>query len=57
MNVGKSKVMVFVRKEVEVYKVRTFERVNVPAERTCGIVLGSETTQEVNECQYFVTVL
>ena len=49
VNVGKSKVMVFERKEVEVCKFRTPYRVSVPVERRCGLVSGGERMEEVNE--------
>ena len=56
VNVGKSKVMVFERKEVEVCKFRTPYRVSVPAERKCGIVLVGERMEEVNEFEYLGTM-
>ena len=42
MNAGKSKVMVFERKEVEVVNLNTPYRVNLPAVGRCEIVLGEK---------------
>ena len=42
VNAGKSKVMVFERKEFEVCDFATPYRVELPAGRRCNIVLGGE---------------
>ena len=55
MNVGNSKVMVSERKEVEMCKFSTPNRVVVPAERRCKIVLGDERMEEVKEFKYLGT--
>ncbi len=57
MNAGKSKVMVFERREEEVINFNTACRVRLPAVARCRIMLGSEKMEEVNEFNYLGTVL
>ncbi len=57
MNAGKSKVMVFEKREEEVIDFNTAYRVRLPAVAGCRIMLGSEETEEVNEFKYLGTVL
>ncbi len=49
VNAGKSKVMVFERKEVEVCSFITPYKVRVPPVTSCKIVLGGERMEEVKE--------
>ena len=49
VNAGKSKVMVFERREVEVVAFGTPYRVNVVAVRRCQVVLGGEKMEEVKD--------
>ncbi len=55
MNAGKSKVMVFERRE-EVINFNTVYRVRLPAVASCRIMLGSEKMEEVSEFKYLGTV-
>ncbi len=48
-NAGKSKVMVFERREVEVVDFNTAYRVRLPAVARCRVMLGSEKMEEVSE--------
>ncbi len=57
VNTGKSKVMVFERREEEVIDFNTAYRVRLPAVAGCRIMLGSEEMEEVNEFKYLGTVL
>ncbi len=57
VNTGKSKVMVFERREEEVIDYNTFYRVRLPAVARCRIMLGSEKMEEVSEFKYLGTVL
>ncbi len=57
VNVGKSKVMVFERREEEVINFNTAYRVRLPAVVSCRIMLGSEKMEEVSEFKYLGTVL
>ncbi len=57
MNAGKSKVMVFERKEVEVVNFGNPYRVNVPVDDRCEIVMGGDRMKVVKECNYLETVL
>ncbi len=56
VNAGKSKVMVFDRRE-EVINFNTAFRVRIPAVARCRIMLGSEKMEEVSEFKYLGTVL
>ncbi len=56
MNPGKSKVMVFERRE-EVTDFNTAYRVRLPAVARCRIMLGSEKMEEVNEFKYLGSVM
>ncbi len=49
VNAGKSKVMVFERREEEVIDFNTVYRVRMPAVARCRISLGSEKMEEVSE--------
>ncbi len=49
VNAGKSKVMVFERREGEVIDFNIAYRVRLPAVTRCRIVLGSEMMEEVSE--------
>ncbi len=57
VNTGKSKVMVFERREKEVIDFNTAYRVRLPAVAGCRIMLGSEEMEEVNEFKYLGTVV
>ncbi len=52
VNVGKSKVMVVERREVEVVDFNTPYRVRLPAVARCRVMLGSEKMEEVSEFKY-----
>ncbi len=56
VNTGKSKVMVFERREEEVIGFITAYRIRLPAVARCRIMLGSEKMEEVNEFKYLGTV-
>ncbi len=49
MNAGKSKVMVFERREVVVVGFRNPYRVCVPVDERCEIVMGGERMEVVKE--------
>ena len=49
VNAGKSKVMVFERREIEAVDFNTPYRVSVPAVRRCEVILGGEKMEEVKE--------
>ncbi len=57
MNTGKSKMMVFERREEEVVDFHTAYRIRLPAVARCRIMLGSEKMEEVSEFKYLGTVL
>ncbi len=57
VNAGKSKVMVFEWREVEVIDFNTAYRVRLPAVTVCRIMLGSEKMEKVSEFKYMGTVL
>ncbi len=57
VNAGKSKVMVFERRGVEVVDFNTTYRVRLPAVARCRVMLGSEEMEEVSEFKYLGTVL
>ena len=57
INTGKSKVLVFERKEIELVDFNTPYRVSVSTVGTYKVVLSREKMEEVNEFQYFVTTL
>ena len=57
VNAGKSKVMVFERREMEVCDFSMPYRVEVPAVRRCNIALGGEKMEEVSQFKYLGTVL
>ncbi len=57
VNAGKSKVMVFERREEEVIYFRTAYRVRLPPVARCSIILGNEALEEVREVKYLGTVL
>ena len=57
VNAGKSKVMVFERKEEEAIDFSTAYRVRLPPVARCRIILGNEEMEEVNEFKYLGTVL
>ncbi len=57
LNAGKSKVMVFGRKEVEVVDFGNLYRVSVPVGERCEIVIGGERMEVVKEFKYLGTVL
>ncbi len=48
LNAGKSKLMVFERREVEVVDFHTAYRVRLPAVARCRVMLGSEKMKEVS---------
>ncbi len=52
VNAGKSKVMMFEGREVEVVDFNTAYRVRLPAVARCGVMLGSEKMEEVSEFKY-----
>ncbi len=56
-NAGKSKVMVFERKEVEVLVFTTPYRVNVPVAESCEIVLGEDRVEVVQALKYLGKIL
>ncbi len=49
VNAGKSKVMVFERREVEVVDFRNPYRVSVPVDERCEIMMGGEAMEVVKE--------
>ncbi len=57
VNVGKSKMMVFEREEVEVVDFSNPYRVSVPVAGRCKVDLGGERMEEVKEFKYLGTVL
>ncbi len=57
VNAGKSKVMVFERREEEAMNFNIAYRVRMPAVARCRIMLGSEKMEEVSEFKYLGTVL
>ncbi len=57
VNAGKSKVMVFERREEQVLDFNTASRVRLQAVARCKILLGSEKMEEVSEFKYLGTVL
>ncbi len=57
VNAGKSKVMVFERREEEVIDFNTAYRVRLPAVTRCRIILGSEKMEEVSEFKYLGSVM
>ncbi len=57
VNAGKSKVMVFKRREEGVVDFNTAYRIRLPTVATCRIMLGSEKMEEVSEFKYLETVL
>ncbi len=48
VNAGKSMVMVFERREVEVVDFNTANRVRLPAVASCRVMLGSEEMEEMS---------
>ncbi len=52
VNAGKSKVMVFERREVEVIDFRNPYRVSVPVDERCEIVMGGGRMEVVEEFKY-----
>ncbi len=56
VNAGKSKVMVFERREGEVIDFNVANRVRMPAVARCKIMLGREKMDEVSEFKYLGTV-
>ena len=57
VNGGKSKVMVFERREVEVVDFSNPYRVSVPVAGRCEVELGGERMEEVKEFKYLGAVL
>ncbi len=57
VNAGKSKVMVFERREVEVVDFGNPYRVSVPVDEKCEIAMGGERMEVVKELKYLGTVL
>ncbi len=57
VNGGKSKMMVFERREEEVINSNIAYRVRLPAVASCRTMLGSEEMEEVSEFKYLGTVL
>ncbi len=57
VNAGKSKVMVFEKRAVEVVGFRNPYRVSVPVDEGCEIVMGGERMEVVKELKYLGTVL
>ncbi len=57
MNAGKSKVMMFEKREEEVIDFSTAYRVRLPPIVRCRIILGNEEMEEVREFKYLGTVL
>ncbi len=57
VNAGKSKVMVFERREEKVITFNTAYSLRLPAVTSCRIMLGSEKMEEVSEFKYLGTVL
>ncbi len=57
VNAGKSKVMMYERREEEVINFNTAYRVRLPAVASCRIMLGIEKMEEVSEFKYLGTVL
>ncbi len=56
LNAGKSKVMVFERREEEVINSNTAYKVRLPAVAGCSGMLGSKKMEEVSEFKYLGTV-
>ncbi len=56
VNAGKSKVMIFERKEEERIDFNTAYRARLPAVARSRIMLGSEKMEEVSEFKYLGTV-
>ncbi len=52
MNVGKSKVMVFERKEAEVVNFGNSCRVSVPVDARCEVVMEGKRMELVKELKY-----
>ncbi len=52
VNAGKSKVMVFERKEVEVVNFGNLYRVSAPVDERCDIVIGGKRIETVKELEY-----
>ncbi len=52
VNAGKSKVMVFERREIEVVYFGNPYRVSVPVDERCEIVMGEEKMEVVIEFKY-----
>ncbi len=57
VNAGKSKVMVFERKEVDMVNFGNLYRVSVPVDERCEVVLGGERMEVVKEFKQLGTVL
>ncbi len=57
VNAEKSKVMIFERKEVEVFKFGNQYKVNVPVDERFAIAMGVERMEVVKEFKYLGTVL
>ncbi len=57
MNAGKSKVMVFERREEEVVDFNTAYSVRLPAVARCRVMLGIEKMEEMSEFKYLGTAL
>lgn len=57
VHAGKSWLMVFLGKEVEVLTFNTSYKVNAPVAESCVIVLGDNRREVVNEFKYLGTVL
>ncbi len=57
VNAGKSKVMVFERKEVEVVNFGNPYRVSVPVDERCEVVMGGERMKVVKDFKYLETPL
>ncbi len=52
VNAGKSKVLVFERREKEVLDFNTAYRIRLPVVTRCRVMLGSEKMEEVSEFRY-----
>ncbi len=57
LNPGKSKMMVFEKREDEVVDFNTAYKVRLPAVARCRVMLGSEKMEEVSEFKYLGIVL
>ncbi len=57
VNAGKSKMMLFKRREEEVVDFNIAYRVRLPAVVKCRVMLRSEKMEEVSEFKYLGTVL